>query len=134
MNLRELVAKYPEVLSAEVSDFGNGHWATLRLSEKTLSKLKELRRIRHVRAEKLLTILHDAGYRFSFTTGGRIVVANRIDEEAELSFFSKSGNSVASHEDTYDETVGMAIAAARAVEDWDSEIMYLFQKLVNPGS
>lgn len=134
MNLRELVSKYPEVMSAEVQGFGNSRWVDIKLGEKTYAKVKELQRIRHGRAEKLLKILHDKGYRFNFTSGGRIIVANRTDEQNELSYFSKTGSSIASCDDTYDELVGQAIAAARAVEDWDTEILYLFQKLVNPGS
>lgn len=134
MKLKELVAKYPEVMGAEVSDFDAGRWVSLRLGEKTLSKLNELRRIRHARAEKMLKILHDKGYRFNFAVGGYIVVANRTDEQNELSYFSKTGSSVAAHDDMYDEVVGKAIAAARSVEYWDTEILYLFQKLVNPGS
>ena len=134
MNLRELVSKYLEIMSAEVQDFGKGRWVSIELGEKTPAKVKELQRIRHGRAEKLLKIFHDEGYRFNFTSGGCIIVANRTDEQNELSYFSKTGSSIASPDDFYDGLVGQAIAAARSVEDWDTEILRLFQKLVNPGS
>lgn len=133
MKLRELAAKYPEIMNTEINELGR-RYVSICLDGKTVAKLTDLRRIRRGRAEKLLKILHDRGYRFNFTSGGRIIVAHRCDEQNELSYFSKSGSSVAAFDDIYDETVGKAIAAARAVEEWDTEILYLFQQLVNPGA
>ena len=134
MNLRELVAKYPEVMSAEVSDFGNGRWATISLGKKTIAKLNELRRIRRAHAQKLLKHLYDQGYRFRFSHGGAITTATRTDEQNELPFYSKTGCAIASKSDTRDAVVGEAIAAARSVEFWDGKTGFLFNKLVNPGS
>lgn len=134
--LKELIATYPDILNSVVNPNGDGlrhGYLSLTVPDRVSREVQAMMEIRHRRATKLLSHLKEQGYEFKFVVSRQMTVAFRTDEPNEIPFTAKAGYAITSDSDFHDEEVGKAIAAARAVEEWDDMTNDLFWKLVLPG-